>query len=59
MAPVLTAQVGSTWARPELVGVVLYGPIVTVDSVELQPAAFCSETVCVEPGSKTCVATAG
>ena len=49
IAPVATVQVGSTWVSTGAAGVGGTAPIVTLELVELHPAAFCAETVCVLP----------
>ena len=53
MAPVLVAQVGGTCVSVGATGAPGASSINTVDAgTELQPAAFCSLTVWVLPGSK-------
>ena len=52
-------QVGATCVSVGAAGAPGASSINTVDAAELQPAAFCSLTVCVLPGSKPTYPPAG
>ena len=59
MAPVLVAHVGATWVSVGATGAPGAASIVRLAGTELQPAAFCSLTVCVEPGRRPTYPPAG